>query len=142
MSFNMWAVPMPKDPPSPQSFYDVKHAFARQFMNSDGSVRGECVIDASNRKVILIWLEGYAAGCAKDARKEVLDFRSLIAQNPQGVHVWIGDWLDGPYGDTTNPERDGDDDEGHVEASNAKQGIRSVPKRVELQDHQMFGSGN
>lgn len=105
MSFGMYGVPSPTEPPAPQSFYDMKHAFAKQFLSGDGSLRCEPLeISGAFREVVLVWLKGYMAASNSGRQLAAEGLYSFIANNEQGVHLWIGDWLDGPHGDRVEPE--------------------------------------
>lgn len=110
MSFSMFGVPSPTDPPAPMSFYDAKHAFAKQFLpRTDGSLRCKPLeFKGEMRSLALIWLDGYLACRLMGEEMDARNLRSLLEHNPQGVHIWVGDWMDGPYGDTVDPEPDND----------------------------------
>lgn len=149
MSFGMWGVPSPTDPPAPQSFYGMKHAFAKRFLPGiDGSLRTEPIeikkTEDGYRDIILAWLEGYMTYHKEPASDDAKELYKFIHDNPQGVMIWVGDWLDGPYGKDVEPETEPLDDVKPAEARSrnllAANEIRS--QRIELEDHQMFGSGN
>jgi hypothetical protein len=105
MSFSMWGVPLPVKKPAPK-YLDLKHAFARQFIpGSDGSLRGSVEIsDPAFRAVITTWLRGYMCDRPAKTRESAQELLDFIDRHEQGVVIWVGDWMDGPYGDEVEPE--------------------------------------
>lgn len=104
MSFSMWGVPLPVEKPAPV-YLELKHAFAKQFIpGSDGSLRGEIEIkEPALRAVITTWLRGYMTDRSKEMRESAQELLDFIEGHEQGVIIWVGDWMDGPYGDEVEP---------------------------------------
>ena len=144
MSLSMYMKVVPKEQPPPVDITGFKHVFARRFLGNDGSLRSEPYeIKNNHRAVVVPWLEGYIAGATvRNAKEDALRLLSAIQQNPQGVVVWVGDWMD--YSDI-EPE---DDDEGEEEPEPpipeilAREPMPTYRYALTLSDHQMFGSGN
>lgn len=91
MSFSMWARPVPKDRPEPESFYALKWAFVergRGLFDGDGSLRSGPVVITEDG--LGDWLRGVRDG-GGDASEEATRLLRLLEANPQGVEIWIGD---------------------------------------------------
>ena len=88
MSFSMHARPAPTDLPDPETFITLKYAIARRWFDHDGSLRSDYI---TIRKEQIPFLDGIAAAGAPDVKKEAEVLIQMIRDNPQGVHVWIGD---------------------------------------------------
>jgi hypothetical protein len=106
MSFGMWGVPSPTDPPAPQSFYGMKHAFAKEFIpGTDGSLRTDYMeFPPAVHAIVKTWLRGYMCNRSAEMAKDAMELLMFFEDNPQGVVIWVGDWMDGPHGDTVDPE--------------------------------------
>lgn len=105
MSFGFYAVQSPSEVPAPRSFHRIKHSFAARFLSSDGSLRCEPIeIKSGFRIQVLTWLEGYVAGLHGEDDEDAKEFLTFIRNHEEGVIVWVGDWMDGPYGEQQEPQ--------------------------------------
>lgn len=91
MSKVLYARPAPTNVPEPEVLYNIKHRLARYLGLGDGSLRTPVVtlsmtIDPS----LMPWLQGLHEGVVDDdTKKDVRRMMELLADNPQGVEVWI-----------------------------------------------------
>jgi|tagenome__1003787_1003787.scaffolds.fasta_scaffold17768273_2 hypothetical protein len=88
MSFMMHARPAPVNLPEPTTFVSLKYAVASRWFGHDGSLRGDYITVTKEQ---LAFLEGIAAAAPSDVKGEARTLIRLIHDNPQGVHVWIGE---------------------------------------------------
>jgi hypothetical protein len=88
MSFMMHARPAPVNLPEATTFVSLKHAVASRWFGHDGSLRGDYITVGRGQ---LDFLHGIAAAAGEDVKEEAIELIRLINDNPQGVHVWIGE---------------------------------------------------
>ena len=86
MSLGLYYRPVPKDiPPAEELPYELKAIISRRYLGSDGSVRGECVLDRGDTA----YLEGIADsyGPAADGAAELVQ----AIREHGAVTLWIGE---------------------------------------------------
>lgn len=116
----LMARPVPVAPLEAREFnYELRNIVAARYWP------GHRPTETTNEPVTLkpdketfAWLDGVMAGSEEgNLRSAAKALRQMLDDSPQGIHIWI----DGPEEQVAR-ER--------------------IPQRVELADHQMFGSGN
>jgi hypothetical protein len=117
----LFARPAPKEVPAPTYFSaGFKFAIAESLYRDghDGSLRRDIMLVKPDKWTYAL-LDGMLAASGKgEFREDVMKFRHLLDDNPQGIEIWIGDWND--HGDT-EPE---DDEEPDLESTTAPPDLR------------------
>jgi hypothetical protein len=88
MSFMMHARPAPTDLPPVETFVSLKYAVAQRWFGHDGSLRGDYI---TVHQESLEFLYGIEAAAPTDVKEEAATLIRMLRENPQGVHVWIGE---------------------------------------------------
>jgi hypothetical protein len=94
VNFVMYARALPIDLPEAETYYPLKFAIARRYLDHDGSLMTEPFkFEGDRLKNLVNWLEGVRDAGGKDTEigLEAANMIAMIKENPQGIEVWIGE---------------------------------------------------